>query len=103
MGKRESEKDAYLEDYRRSRLDLQYPSITQRVKGRVGIICKRSAVEDEEGGHVVQDEAKLVRMKAALGHLALCVDNRRSEAGHGGVVHHCTHLKQNQKDHLWLS
>lgn len=98
-GKPESEKkNGYLEDYWRAGFDLQYPSIPERVERRVGVICKRSAVEDEEGGHVVQDEAELVRMKAALGHLPLCVDNRRSEAGHGGVVYHRTHLKQNQKN-----
>lgn len=95
MGNQKSEANSYLEDYRRSRLDLQYPSITERVKGRVGIICKWSAIEDEDGGHVVQDEAELVRMKACLGCLALCVDYRRSEAGHGGVVYHHTHLKEN--------
>lgn len=51
---------------------------------------------------MVQDEAELVWMKAALGCLPLCVDNRRSEAVHGGVVYHHTHLMENQKDCLWL-
>lgn len=88
---------ANLEDYWRSRLDLEYSSVPEWVEGRVGVVCKRSSVEDEDRGDVVQDEAELVRMKACLGRLTLRVDDGRSEAGHGGVVYNSAHLKEKRK------
>lgn len=90
-------KKIYLQDDGRPRFDLQDAGIPQCIKSWIGVVGKGRVVEDEEGGHVVQDEAKLIWMKAGLRSLSLCVDDRRSQAGHCGVVHHRTHLTRATK------
>lgn len=72
--------------------DLQYPSIPQGVKGRVGVVSERGSVKYKEGRNVVQDEAELIRVETALGSLPFGVDDARSQTCHHRVIHHSTNL-----------
>lgn len=84
-----------LQDDGWSWFDLQNPSIPKRIKGRVRIVRERSSIEGEEGGHVVEDEAELIRVNSTLWSLAFGVDDAGSQARHHRVIHHHTNLQRN--------
>lgn len=82
----------YLEDDGRAWLLLQDAAGAERLEGRVGVVQQVGVVVDQQRLHVVEDEAKLVRVlhrvqaRVVLGHQG------GGEAAHAGGVQHFAHL-----------
>ena len=76
----------YLEDDGRARLLLHHPVGAEGLEEGVGVVQEVGVVVDQQGLHVVEDEAKLVGVLHRVETGAVFSRQGRGEAAHGGGV-----------------
>lgn len=76
----------YLEDNMGSGFNFQYAAGPKGLKSRVWVVCKSRTVQGPGGSHIIQEEAKLIRVSTSKGQCLLPRYNARGLAQHYGVI-----------------
>lgn len=87
---------SYLQNNGRARFLLQDTGGAERLKGRVGVVQEVGVVVDQKRLHVVENEAKLIRVLHRVHAWMVLRHQGRSEAAHTGGVQHFTHLERTE-------